>query len=594
MFGATALVILALPSTARAQTCETGTPHPAGMVDQGLYNSQATLAGFYFLDDTQGSREGGTNSDGYVDWMVVRGEDGSLRGSAPVDHNGAFLITVFGNASESGAPLFFQLCDYQRDVTQIAVLRVQADQQGYDGFDPAIVPNPGTPLVLEGTALPHSLDSWSDYQLSPDVMSGLRTMTFTAYVTVHGVESEDPTGVLGAFWSGIGEPSGYGTWLMGQASPVPDAQGRVLYTIQVSGFEFGDQITFVHVGLDPRSGEPSHVGIGRDAFNFIPGSSLGTRQYPLDIVVLHPPLLTASIPGQVIDSGEQFESIDLNDFVIDPTGQQIDFRIAESEHLFAGIDSTNVLRITYPTGWTGVDHVRIEARHSTAEITIREASFVVVDPASRFPFWTTPIPGAFRHTMTVIAAFDPESGITKDHYPLVGAFEGNVLRGSSTAITVGDEVIFIIPVHSDNPGAEIGFDAYIMVEDQYFSVPGSVAFVPNTQVGSVLEPFRLGLIVTDTQDDEVLSSPALSLDSIYPNPATRGITLRYSIPTESPAKIWVADILGRQRSLRMVPGGGQANGEVSLDLPHLSPGFYLVVLETNSGRVSKPLVVLRE
>ena len=561
--------------------------------------------GEYLIDDVMGTAEGGESSDA-VDQIVAFSPDGQWRGGAQLDSDGFWYLNIISSDGEQGLPLTLVVCDFQKN----KVVQVEMT------LDPAHSSQQGTKLVVNqnavdvnsggirliGNAYPSDMQSWEDVNLGAISQvsagaDGLKSMTMTAYVTLHGEASKDPNGTLVTFWQGEHPVSDeFKSWVSGVSQPYEDPHGvdRMLYDITIHGYEWGDEITFAQIARDPRTLIDGHFGIGRDLFNFIPNSNLGNTRYPVEIVLLHPPFLESELPGEIIRQGESFQPIDLSKMIVDPTGQQIDFRITGMDGLTAYVDSLDMLHINYREGWSGTDRLRLEATHDTRELTIREASYVVVDESMRFPYWSNPAPGTFAHQMRVIAAFYEESGVTLDHYPVAGAFENQQLRGTSTAVDYQGQARMIIDVFSDNPGADISFVGYTVEHDNFLTAALQIPFQPGATIGTLDEPVRLGFIVTDV-DESVREFPErISIDAAYPNPAQEKLNLHYNLVESSPVKIWLVDMTGRKKLLRDVARALPGSYHHIVDVSGVASALYRVQVETNHGSVSKSVVVIRQ
>jgi hypothetical protein len=558
------------------------------------------IHGTYVVDETQGSSEGGLpDNDAFKDFIVFHDDQGVIRGGSLVDPGGYFFVSISSLEGEQGLPIYPVLCDYQRD----KIVRVDLYKDG----------NPDTPVrinqqvtgasdlsatrtLLFGNAYPNSVEDWDDVALEPGPgKDALDTMTIIGFVTVHGLDSKDESGTLGTFWSGIRESDGaYGSWMTGKAEPFEDPHhdDRMLYKITVSGYEWGDEITFVQNARDPRTLEEGHFGVGRDTFIFIPGGQLGSERFPLEIVLLHPPFLKPDLPGQVIRAGESFEPIDLTDLIVDPTGQEIDFRIAKAEGVSARIDSLNMLHLSYPSDWTGADRIQLQATHSTGELTLRHATFAVIGGDLRYPFWSPPLPGTFTYSMRVIAAFNEEAGVTLDHLPTIGAFDNGLLRGASTAVSHNGQARMILDVHSNDPGALIDFIGYTVANNEFIQAPIQIPFEPDATIGSLDDPVRIGYVVTDTESGMESIPEQVTIQATYPNPAHGVVNLHWNLSESSPVRISISDGLGRTTELLHRSYAPAGPGQESLRLDGFATGMYWIAIESETGRATKALVVI--
>jgi hypothetical protein len=91
-----------------------------------------------------------------------------------------------------------------------------------------------------------------------------------------------------------------------------------------------------------------------------------------------------------------------------------------------------------------------------------------------------------------------------------------------------------------------------------------------------------------------LSTPRLKLDQPQPNPTVRGMTVSFSLPDASPARIELLDVGGRRIQTREVGslGAGQHVMPLLGDF-HLAPGTYLVRLSHGSISLARKIVVTR-
>jgi len=84
--------------------------------------------------------------------------------------------------------------------------------------------------------------------------------------------------------------------------------------------------------------------------------------------------------------------------------------------------------------------------------------------------------------------------------------------------------------------------------------------------------------------------PATGRLLVIPNPATGGIKVRYRM--EKPGAVRLSVFSSDGRMVRAVASGPTSAGEHSLDIiRNLTPGTYLLSLETPAGRLSQRIVV---
>jgi hypothetical protein len=81
--------------------------------------------------------------------------------------------------------------------------------------------------------------------------------------------------------------------------------------------------------------------------------------------------------------------------------------------------------------------------------------------------------------------------------------------------------------------------------------------------------------------------------SVWPNPSSSALSLRYVLPTAGPVRLLLYDVLGRE--VVVVAEGQRAMGEhaAQVDLSALPPGLYVVRLEAGGASASRTLSVAR-
>lgn len=83
-----------------------------------------------------------------------------------------------------------------------------------------------------------------------------------------------------------------------------------------------------------------------------------------------------------------------------------------------------------------------------------------------------------------------------------------------------------------------------------------------------------------------------TVEGVYPNPATREVTVAFSLADEATVEVTVYDVLGRQviSSSADHPAG---TGHQSLDISVLAPGTYVVRVQANEDVTTHRLTVAR-
>jgi hypothetical protein len=85
----------------------------------------------------------------------------------------------------------------------------------------------------------------------------------------------------------------------------------------------------------------------------------------------------------------------------------------------------------------------------------------------------------------------------------------------------------------------------------------------------------------------------LLLDAVYPSPARDAVNFAYSIPEDSHVVLTVYDLSGRRIATQVDADQTAGRHEVSWNCGNIPSGVYLYRLETNTGSLTKRLVVSR-
>lgn len=151
--------------------------------------------------------------------------------------------------------------------------------------------------------------------------------------------------------------------------------------------------------------------------------------------------------------------------------------------------------------------------------------------------------------------------------------------------------VFVMPVTFEVRTSETAH-RFTFVNDQ--RVQQFQFDVPMEPVDLVFDPDFDILHRADVQavdvDGPPLPRPALSIEAIYPNPASSEATLLLSRPLTEPAQLHVFDVLGRQvREMNLSSGVL----DVTLPVRDLAPGTYIVRIDNDAESVSTTLTVAR-
>ncbi len=533
------------------------------------------VRGLVFLDNVQGTRVGGQPVPDTGDWLAAFDTNGTLLGTSRLDVSGLFDITVYGNPSIVGTDITFRLCDQRAAGSR----EVSIDE--HVSFFPSTTSWP--PAILSGRSIPTDPLQWF---LDDDPANFKAPMTITATVTVHGVPTTSPDGWLGAFWAGPFHNTGpiNGVWVHGTARPLPGIIGPQIYRITVFGYNEGDQIEFAVVSEDPLSGKPAadHLGISGNFISFLPGGQIGSQANPFEIVLLHPPALTAAIPGQTVSTSESFGPFDLDDFIVNPTGQKIDWSVRGAQNLLVSIDTDNVVSIAAVAGWTGAEVVTFSATHPTGEITEREVRFVRYDVTSNYPIWESPAVGAFSSGMLITADVDASVAVSIAANNRLAAFVDGEIRGVTSAVKRGGKFVFELPVEGDLDGQTVQFMAHDMINDEIYALTETVQFQHGGAVGNLEMPLRLGSLATGVTDEPEVPTRA-GLRDIWPNPSSEITHIRFELIRPASVRVDVFDVLGRRVSSLLNRRLSVGKHQVEWGRTNAPAGIYAIHLVTGNS-----------
>jgi hypothetical protein len=81
--------------------------------------------------------------------------------------------------------------------------------------------------------------------------------------------------------------------------------------------------------------------------------------------------------------------------------------------------------------------------------------------------------------------------------------------------------------------------------------------------------------------------------NLYPNPASSILYVEFSLRKEDLVSIKLFDITGRETGSSQALERSAGDQRIAVDISHLRPGVYFVLLETDRHSVSARIVVTR-
>jgi len=209
-------------------------------------------------------------------------------------------------------------------------------------------------------------------------------------------------------------------------------------------------------------------------------------------------------------------------------------------------------------------------------------------------FWSVN-PAQFEHSSTLIGMLrtNGDNATTSDME--LGVFAGNDVRGSAQAIYVEplDAHLFFLTMYANTPGELLRFKLYDDATQATVDLSETLYFAPNQHQGSIENPvpFELQPSSTTTTMHDVLRFDA------QPNPFVSETTLRFVLPAAEDVTLTISDAQGREvvrRPISAVAGPNVATWNGRSDSGSwLISGVYLVRLQTETGNVSKKVVLQR-
>jgi hypothetical protein len=88
------------------------------------------------------------------------------------------------------------------------------------------------------------------------------------------------------------------------------------------------------------------------------------------------------------------------------------------------------------------------------------------------------------------------------------------------------------------------------------------------------------------------SYPGVTLRAIEPNPASRAVSVRVSLPGGAPASLELLDLAGRRMRARTLTGAGERTERLD-GLEAIAPGIYLLRVTQRSASRSARLAIVR-
>ena len=264
----------------------------------------------------------------------------------------------------------------------------------------------------------------------------------------------------------------------------------------------------------------------------------------------HPQVM--EIPNQIIEAGDNFNSINLFNYLIEEDGDEIEWTVSGNNFLNVEIQNQTV-NINY-TDWVGTETITFTATDQTINgfSSSAEVEFTVLNldtqpflimPDSQTvgfsgdfevinlndyliendgddiewsynhqtisedenPNWTTN-PSAFELSMTITATVESLGKPPNGSENTLAVFSNGELRGVTNAIFALNKWIYFLTVYSNQNNDDLVFKFYDSQNNRILPVNYQTQFVANNSMGSPQSPveLRAGQILVDIYDSNTM------------------------------------------------------------------------------------------
>ena len=206
-------------------------------------------------------------------------------------------------------------------------------------------------------------------------------------------------------------------------------------------------------------------------------------------------------------------------------------------------------------------------------------------------FWTVD-PTQYENSMTIIGMLkNNDANVTTGTMEL-GAFVGNQVRGSSTAIYIPpfDSYLFFLTVYANSSGEQVKYKLFDSSTGGIQDLNETMYFSPDLHQGSIENPVPFTLPSSGTQDLALSQS-----FEVQPNPFHTETMFRFALPSTQEVTLTVTDVSGRvvsaihttaREGLNSMVWKGQSDKGTAL-----AAGVYFVKLQTAGGSVVRKVVL---
>ncbi len=472
---------------------------------------------------------------------------GELRGTAKLEYVPAYnywvaFVTVYGNSTDSGKPLVYEIFNATE------CLHYPATLAGNTTFvSNGIVGTPAAPgIVTTGSLLLREIN----------VRTGWNWISFNLGF---------PNAAINTVLGNIPNPNsdlikdqskfsvfGNGTW----SGALNSITNKSLYLYQAAQ---PNTIKITGTPLIP-SAVPISIGAGWNWIGYIPNFKLTVND------------ALASIPKQAGD-------------------------IIKSQSAFAQYVNSTI-------GWVGsLTHLNPLSGYmlktaSPGTIIFPNSGFtedpIVSRGAPPLPQVWSVDPTQYEHNMTLIGMFQyNDTNATMEDMEL-GAFVGEQIRGAAQAVYIEslDAYMFFLTSYANTIGEQFHFKLYDPATDEMLDLTEQMAFSPNLHQGSIATPLPFTLQTTGT-----VEAKEAQMFDVSPNPFRDETVCRFVLKHDQDISMSISDLNGvevhhtrifAQAGYNTLTWNGRSQSGVGL-----SSGVYIVRLKTDQGILSRKVVLQR-
>ena len=312
-------------------------------------------------------------------------------------------------------------------------------------------------------------------------------------------------------------------------------------------------------------------GADGDVFQFNDYIYTATFDIPQSTTGAEPPVVSG-IPDQSIQYTQDFDPINLDDYVADPDTPDENITWTYSGNVELMIDITDrVATITYPVDYHGFENINFAAMDPEG-LTDDDFATFTVGPASPV---VSDIPD-----QTIVEGEEFADVMLDDYVDDPDTPDEDITWTTSFSMNVTVTIVDRVASFTYNPGWT-GMQPIVFTAtdpDGEYGMDGATFTV---EINGVLSS-RGDAIPTE-----------YSLDQNYPNPFNAETTISFAVPAAGNVSLALYDISGRQVSELYSGSLNQGVYDITVDLNNFASGIYLYSLKTENYTAAKRMLLVK-